>query len=166
MVNANLQIQIANAVVGYNEGLHTLLDLDRSAYRMTVDQALNANSAAGVASGTDMTFIGGSASNWAASNRLFHIRHIFLANYNISGPARIDLYDNSVGGVNTMASFRLLSWPVTPLYQIEFFDIQGLIFSTGFAVAQSTNSNTVIMMGGVLRPKMGFELQSTLTPLP
>jgi hypothetical protein len=151
MPNANLAAQLKFVQVGQDESLQTELDIIRSEYG--VFKTLTDSTAA--AEFTVATL---------PSNRIFHAKTILLAT--LTGTAsRVDFYDNSTGGVNTMGSLRLNA-AASIADGIYLTDVKGWMFSTGYIVARASTSNVNVFLGGVIRPKMGYELQSALAPLP
>ncbi len=151
MPNANLSAQVRYVQVGQDESLQTELDLLRSEFGRFI--TLTDSSAA--AEFTLATL---------PSNRIFHAKTLILATLT-NNASRIDFYDNSVGGVNTMGSFRLNA-AASVGDGLYLTDLKAWMFSTGYIVCRASVSNVNVFAGGVIRPKMGFEYQSNLAPMP
>jgi hypothetical protein len=158
----NLEKQLQYLQIGKDESIETELDMVRSEYQVSCNQALQGNSNAGVSSNVDFTMIGGS--KYLASNRVFNVKSVYIANQTAAAHAWVTLYDssNSADAAVTMAGFALFTMGASLNNSIFLDWVEGLIFSSGYIVAQCSQSNAQIVLGGIIRPKTTGELQSTM----
>jgi hypothetical protein len=145
----NLHRQAKHVIVGKDESIEMELDTVRSEW--------------GVFKAITQSGVAQTICSALPSNRLFHVRTFIIANYSVAGSSRLDLYDDSAAAVNTIASFALnTNGKIGDSVYIA--GIQGMVFSTGYISAIVPQSNVMVFIGGVIRPKTPAELQTTNIP--
>jgi hypothetical protein len=148
--------------VGKDETIEMELDLVRSEYQASCNQLLQGISNAGANCNVDFTLVGGS--KYLASNRVFNVKSLYIANQTAAGHASVTLYDSSNSGdaAVTMLAVSLFTLG-SALNNTIFIDyVEGMIFSTGYIVAQCSQSNAQVILGGIIRPQSPAERQTTI----